>query len=98
MTTEAVVFEIANSLSKQKYRAAAVRLVASLRSDPAVEIVISDVDLFEKSVALFASRDDKEWSLTDCMSFVVMEARGIRDALTPDHHFNQAGFNALMQG
>jgi len=63
-----------------------------------VEILANDEELFDKSFALFSNRDDKQWSLTDCMSFVVMENRGIRDALTPDDHFNQAGFNALMRG
>jgi uncharacterized protein len=46
---------------------------------------------------LFAGRPDKEWSLTDCVSFVVMEAQGIREALTTDEHFIQAGFRALLR-
>ncbi|MCG8587124.1 MAG: type II toxin-antitoxin system VapC family toxin [Pirellulales bacterium] len=97
VTTQAVVLEIGNSLSKRNYRADGVRLITSLRSDPSVEIAPDDDELFDKSFSLFANREDKEWSLTDCMSFVVMEARGIRDALTPDEHFTQAGFNALMR-
>ena len=63
-----------------------------------MEILTVDDELFDNSLALFGNRDDKEWSLTDCMSFVVMETRGITDALTPDEHFNQAGFQALMRG
>jgi len=47
-------------------------------------------------VKLYSERPDKEWGLTDCVSFVVMEAHGIRDALTADEHFEQAGFRALM--
>jgi predicted nucleic acid-binding protein len=46
---------------------------------------------------LYASRFDKAWSLTDCISFVVMEQQGIREALTGDHHFEQAGFVALLK-
>jgi predicted nucleic acid-binding protein len=42
-------------------------------------------------------RPDKEWSLTDCILFVVMEQRGLREALTGDHHFEPAGFVALLQ-
>ncbi len=42
-------------------------------------------------------RPDKDWSLTDCISFVVMEEHGITDALTGDHHFEQAGFRALLK-
>jgi hypothetical protein len=45
---------------------------------------------------LCTSRRDKDWSLTDCISFVVMNAEGIGEALTADHHFEQAGFEALL--
>ena len=41
--------------------------------------------------------NDKEWTLTDCISFVVMQREGITDALTADHHFEQAGFVALLK-
>ena len=47
-------------------------------------------------MTLFEARADKEWSLTDCISFVVMTEQRIADALTTDHHFIQAGFNALL--
>ena len=97
VTTQAIVLEIGNSLSKKNYRSAAVRLIASLRSDSTVELLTIDDELFDKSFALYSNRDDKEWGLTDCMSFVVMDTREITDALTPDEHFNQAGFNALMR-
>jgi uncharacterized protein len=46
---------------------------------------------------LYRDRPDKAWSLTDCISFVVMADKGIRDALTADHHFEQAGFVALLK-
>ena len=46
---------------------------------------------------MFAARPDKDWSLTDCISFVVMQERNIQDALTADHHFEQAGFVALLK-
>lgn len=45
---------------------------------------------------LYRSRDDKEWSLTDCISFVVMADEGIEDALPGDRHLEQAGFRALL--
>jgi hypothetical protein len=46
---------------------------------------------------LFASRPDKEWSLVDCISFVVMQQRRLKEALTTDHHFIQAGFRAMLR-
>jgi len=53
--------------------------------------------LFERGVGLFRQRPDKEWSLTDCISFVVMRDASLTEALTGDHHFEQAGFSALLR-
>jgi hypothetical protein len=55
-------------------------------------------DLFYAGLDLFSRRPDKYWSLTDCISFVVMERFSMTDALTADRHFQQAGFNALLIG
>jgi uncharacterized protein len=46
---------------------------------------------------MFAARSDKRWSLTDCISFVVMQERGLTEALTADRHFEQAGFSILLR-
>ena len=46
---------------------------------------------------LYRERADKEWPLTDCISFVVMQEHGLAEALTADHHFEQAGFKALLK-
>jgi hypothetical protein len=51
----------------------------------------------ERGWALYADRPDKYWSLTDCISFVVMKDHQITEALTGDHHFEQAGFVALLK-
>jgi predicted nucleic acid-binding protein len=56
-----------------------------------------DDDLYEAGIELYRARADKDWSLTDCISFVVMEERGIADALTGDRHFEQAGFQAMLK-
>ncbi len=68
----------------------------ALRSDPTVTIIPSSTELFAAGVELYATRPDKEWSLTDCISFVVMEREGLTDALTGDRHFEQAGFKVLL--
>jgi hypothetical protein len=54
--------------------------------------------LFDARVALYGERMDKDWPLTDCISFVVMQREGITDALTGDRHFEQAGFVPLLKG
>jgi len=59
-------------------------------------VILLSTEVFSRGLLLFDSRADKEWSLTDCISFVVMEDRGLTDALTADHHFEQAGFRALL--
>jgi len=62
-------------------------------------IIICSVSLklFTKAVKFYSERMDKEWSLTDCISFVVMKERKLTTALTTDHHFEQAGFRALLR-
>jgi uncharacterized protein len=61
------------------------------------EIVPASAELFHKGIELFRARPDKDWSLTDCISFVVMAERGLSDAFTGDKHFEQAGFKALLK-
>jgi uncharacterized protein len=61
-------------------------------------VVPLDDTLLQRAFALFKDRSDKEWSLTDCVSFEILRERGIVDALTPDAHFAQATFKALMLG
>jgi len=97
VTTQAILLEIGNSLSKQKYRAAAIQLLESIEADPNVEVVLLTNSLYRLAFSLFKQRDDKEWGLVDCISFIVMQDRGIADALTTDTHFQQAGFRALLK-
>lgn len=96
VTTRAVVFEIGNALSRQRYRAAAIELLESLEFDPNVEIVPATEELCSRAFELYRARPDKEWGLTDCLSFVVMWEQEIASALTTDKHFVQAGFEALL--
>lgn len=51
-----------------------------------------DQPLFFESWAYLVQHQDKEYSLADCISFVLMERMHIQTALTFDHHFAQAGF------
>ncbi len=68
----------------------------TLPSLPEFRIEPFGVDLYRRGLKLYGDRPDKEWSLTDCISFVVMSERHLVDALTRDHHFKQAGFIPLF--
>ena len=97
VTTEAVLVEIGNALSKARWCHLGIDTLHDLRTDPDIEVVPVDATLFDRALALYSSRIDKEWGLTDCISFVVMQERNLIQALTTDHDFVQAGFqNALL--
>ena len=97
VTTAWVLTELADGLAKTEGRNIFEKLLRDLESDPRVELVQTDEELWGRGVEMYARRSDKEWSLTDCISFVVMTDRQIRDALTGDHHFAQAGFRPLFE-
>ncbi|MEM8858312.1 MAG: type II toxin-antitoxin system VapC family toxin [Chloroflexota bacterium] len=96
ITTRAILLEIENALSKQKFRSAAVQLLIAIEADPNIEIIELDAQLYLNALKLFRERPDKGWGLTDCTSFVVMDKYGLQNALTADHHFEQAGFTKLL--
>ena len=97
VTTRAVMLEIGNALCGQRYRHVSVRLLELLEMDRTVEIVPLSEELYAEAFQLYRTRPDKDWSLVDCASFVVMQQRGIYEALTSDHHFEQAGFIRLLK-
>lgn len=97
ITTEFVLVEVGNFFCRGAGRNVFKSMVESFRAAEDVEIVAASADLFDKGLVLFNSRLDKEWSLTDCTSFVVMRECAINEALTTDHHFEQAGFTALLK-
>jgi uncharacterized protein len=97
VTTEWIMTEVGDAFSLPTSRPKFIRLLELLRQQPDAEIVPASTDLFQRGVEFFARRPDKEWSLTDCISFVVMRDQGITDALSNDHHFEQAGFRILLK-
>jgi predicted nucleic acid-binding protein len=92
-----VLLELGNAFSRLGSRHRYVELVRFLRSGRSDLVVPASHELFDQGLRLFADREDKEWSQTDCTSFVVMRGRGIVEALTTDHHFEQAGFRILLK-
>lgn len=98
VTTEWVLTELADGLARSRRgRTEFLGTLADLQADADATIVPCDHALMAEGVKLYAQRPDKEWSLTDCISFVVMTKEGITDALTGDHHFEQAAFVALLK-
>ncbi len=97
LTTEWVLTEIADALSSPSQRGDFLKLLALINNDENWIVIEASHDLFARGVALFFERADKSWSLTDCISFVVMQEHGLSEALTADHHFEQAGFVPLLK-
>jgi len=97
VTTEPILLEVGDALTTSPLRRLAVALIADVRADPAILVVRLDERLLVRGLELFAARADKEWGLTDCISFVVMQDRGIAEALAYDEHVLQAGFRALLR-
>ena len=97
MYTSAWVFiELGNALCRHPLRGWYVETLSRMRNEASTAILPPTVEWFEEGAALFQSRADKEWSMTDCLSSVMMQRMGVREALTADRHFVQAGFRALL--
>jgi uncharacterized protein len=97
LTTEWVLTEVADLLAKGRTRQYVMPLIRDLRGAVDCEIVAFSDDIFEQAQSFYDQHRDKEWTLTDCTSFLVMQERGITEALTGDRHFEQAGFTALLK-
>lgn len=95
-TTAAVLLETANALSRPAWRVHGVALIDHLRKREDVEIIEFSSDLWQRGWELYRQRPDKDWSLTDCISFVVMQDAGLVSALTTDDDYRQAGFRTLL--
>jgi uncharacterized protein len=99
VTTEMVLTELLNAFAERGtvFRRAATQLVQRLRQDANIRIVPQTSAQFDDALELYRSRQDKEWSHTDCASIRVMERENITEALTYDQHFEQAGYKAVLR-
>ena len=93
--TEAVLIEVGNALSRSN-RAAAVSFINGCYMTTNVEVVSINSELFRRGVEFYHTHKDKEWGLTDCISFIVMQNNNLTKAFTTDKHFQQLGFQALL--
>lgn len=98
VTTDEVLGEFVTAFSKggSALRSRAVQTVRSILASPNVQVIAQSRESFLHALDRFSQRPDKQYSLTDCRSMIVMDAEGIKDVLTHDHHFRQEGFNVLI--
>lgn len=96
MTTQWVWVEVADAFSQPRDRGLFAKLLEFIDADNRIQIVAASDVAFKRGAAVFLGRPDKAWSLTDCISFEVMESQGITEALIGDHHFSQAGYTPML--
>jgi predicted nucleic acid-binding protein len=98
VTTGWVMTELADAMAvSPSGRTQFVQTWKGFRTKAGAQMVPCTDALQEEGISFYSRRADKDWSLTDCISFVVMQREGITEALTADHHFEQAGFVALLK-
>lgn len=97
VTTEWVLLEFADAFSLSKAKPVAIETIKRIRRLPMFQVVGFEPAVQQAGFDLYETRLDKDWSLTDCVSFAVMTQRGLSEALTADHHFEQAGIRAVFK-
>jgi predicted nucleic acid-binding protein len=95
VTTSYVFDEVVTYFNNRGHHQKAVQVGYSLLHSPSVELIQVDENLFHVGWDYLQQYQDKRYSLTDCISFVVMQQRGIQTAVTFDQHFTQAGFHRV---
>lgn len=96
VTTDYVLDEAATLLKARGHGRLLAAFFESVDSSAALRIEWTTSERFGAARALCLRHADKTWSLTDCLSFVIMRAQGLEAALTSDAHFAQAGFRVLL--
>lgn len=97
VTTPWVITELADGMAKNpSQRTAFLRFLKAFRANPNFKELSCAQDLFDEGLSIYRQRPDKEWSLTDCISFAAMKQYALSEALTGDRHFEQAGFVCLL--
>jgi predicted nucleic acid-binding protein len=97
LTSDWVLMEVADALAESESRSRVRDFILHLRSTNACEIVPASRELLDRALELYHQHADKKWTLTDCVSFIIMREQNVTGALTGDKHFEQAGFIALLK-
>lgn len=94
--TEPVLIEVGNLLCSTLQRQRAAQFIEACYATENITVVSVDSELLNRALQFFRQHKDKNWRLTDCISFVVMHDRELNAAVSADNDFQQAGFRALM--
>ncbi len=96
VTSQFILLEVGDALCSPLARQNTANFINNLGNVKSTRVISLSEDLFNLGLALYESRQDKDWGLTDCISFVVMQQESITEAFTTDKHFEQAGFIRLL--
>ena len=91
-----IFIEVADGYARADRRAKGLQLLEKLETENRYLVYPVSDSLLQQALNLYRARPDKDWGLTDCLSFVLMKQEGVTEALTADVHFRQAGFTALL--
>jgi predicted nucleic acid-binding protein len=96
VVTDWIVAETGNGLARFHAKARLVDAIDRIVKNSRGHLIYIDDELLRRALERYAQYADKQWGLVDCASFIVMQDRGISEAFTSDQHFEQAGFNCLL--
>lgn len=91
-----ILLEIADGFARIGRRARGLQLLAKFEEEKGYRLCPLTESLLQEALNLYRARFDKDWGLTDCVSFVLMKQEQVTEALSADVHFRQAGFTALL--
>jgi len=99
ITTNYIIIELVSLLTSplRVPRNKIIQFISGIKLSPYLKIIHTDISLDDQAWQFFQRHQDKDWSLVDCSSFVIMNRLNISEALTSDHHFEQAGFVRLLK-
>ena len=97
ITTNYVVVETINALSKVELRKTVIGFIDKLEKSPSVQIIKITDEIYNNAWTLYQQRMDKDWGITDCTSFEIMKMFNIKTAFTSDKHFEQAGYILVVK-
>jgi uncharacterized protein len=97
VTSSAILLEFGNAFSTVNLKPFSIRLIDAIMQSKKWKSVVVDENIMNDSFDLYKQMIDKDWGFVDCTSIVLAKSLGIQNVFSTDHHFEQAGFNILLQ-